>query len=59
MGIQASALSQLMNPTTLRRVYDNEFRVPADEDAVTLFEILNKVTSGLERAGQRAKRQIH
>ena len=43
MGLQASALSQLMNPTTLRRVYDNEFRVPADEDAVTLNELLSKV----------------
>ncbi len=43
MGLQASALSQLMNPTTLRRVYDNEFRVPADEDAVTLNELLGKV----------------
>ncbi|HID23172.1 MAG TPA: hypothetical protein EYP14_12325, partial [Planctomycetaceae bacterium] len=28
MGIQASTLTMLMNPTTLRRVYDNEFRVP-------------------------------
>ena len=36
MSLQASALSQLMNPTTLRRVYDNEFRVPADEDALTI-----------------------
>lgn len=44
LGIQASALSQLMNPTTLRRVYDNEFRVPSDQDAVTLNEILNKIT---------------
>ncbi len=47
MGIQASALSQLMNPTTLRRVYDNESRVPSDEDAVTLNEILDKVTSAI------------
>ncbi len=47
MGVQATALSQLMNPTTLRRVYDNELRVPADEDAVTLNEILTKVMTAV------------
>lgn len=47
MGVQATALSQLMNPTTLRRVYDNELRVPADEDAVTLNEILNKISDAV------------
>ena len=44
MGIQASALSQLMNPTTLRRVHDNEFRIPSDQDAITLNEVLDKIT---------------
>ena len=43
MGMQASTLSQLMNPTVLRRVYDNEFRVPSDEDALTLNELLTKI----------------
>ena len=47
MGIQASTLSQLMNPTVLRRVYDNEFRIPEDEDAVTLKEILDKVSNSI------------
>ncbi|MFK7766961.1 MAG: zinc-dependent metalloprotease [Mariniblastus sp.] len=47
MGIQAAALSQIMSPTTLRRVYDNEFRVPSDEDAVTLHEILDTVTDSV------------
>ena len=42
MGIQASTLSQLMNPTVLRRVYDNEFRVPSDEDALTLNETVDQ-----------------
>jgi hypothetical protein len=42
-GIQASALSQMLNPTTLRRVYDNELRVPADQDALTLEELVNAV----------------
>lgn len=44
MGVQAAVLSQLMNPTTLRRVYDNEFRIPSDQDAITLNEILKKVS---------------
>ncbi|MGA1202628.1 MAG: zinc-dependent metalloprotease [Planctomycetota bacterium] len=39
-GIQASALSQMMNPTTLRRVYDGEVYVPSDEDAFTLSEMM-------------------
>lgn len=47
MGIQASALTQLMNPTRLRRVYDNEFRVPADEDALTLPELMSAVTGAI------------
>ena len=43
MGIQASVLASLMYPTTLRRIYDNEFLVPADEDALTLPELLDTV----------------
>jgi len=44
MGIQAYALSMMMYPTTLRRIYDNEFLVPADEDALTLPELLDKIS---------------
>jgi hypothetical protein len=47
MGIQASALTSLMNPTTLKRVYDNEFRTPADQDSFTLPELLNTVTASV------------
>jgi hypothetical protein len=47
MGIQASALTSLMNPTTLKRVYDNEFRTPADQDSFTLPELLNTVSAGV------------
>jgi hypothetical protein len=43
MGIQATALTLLLNPTTLRRVYDNEFRVPKDQDTLTLPELMNAV----------------
>ncbi|MCH8270060.1 MAG: zinc-dependent metalloprotease [Planctomycetes bacterium] len=47
LGVQASALTQLLNPTTLRRVYDNEFRVPANEDAFTLPELMTGVTDSI------------
>ncbi|MFO0065704.1 MAG: zinc-dependent metalloprotease [Pirellulaceae bacterium] len=44
MGIQASVMTMLLNPSTLRRVFDNEQMIPADQDAVTLPEVLDKVT---------------
>jgi hypothetical protein len=44
MGIQASTLARLMYPATLRRIYDNEFLVPADADALTLPELLDAVS---------------
>jgi hypothetical protein len=44
MGIQASALAMMMYPTTLRRIYDNEFLIPADEDALTLPELLDTIS---------------
>jgi len=47
MGIQASTLSQLLNPTVLRRVYDNEFRIPEDEEALTLNELLTTVSDSI------------
>jgi hypothetical protein len=43
MAIQASVLTMIMNPTTLRRVYDNEFRLVPGEDAFTLPEIVQGV----------------
>jgi hypothetical protein len=44
MGIQASVMTMLLNPSTLRRVFDNEQMIPADQDALTLPEMLDKVT---------------
>ena len=44
-GIQTAVLTMLMNPTTLRRVYDNEFRIAGDADALTLPEMLDAVTN--------------
>jgi hypothetical protein len=42
-GVQKTALTWIMNPTTLRRVYDNEFRAAEGEDVLTISEILNAV----------------
>lgn len=47
LGYQASALTLLMNPTTLGLVYDNEFRTPDNEDALTLPELLGKVNKSI------------
>jgi len=47
MGLQASTLTQLLDPTKLRRVYDNEVRIPADQDALTLPEMMNSVTKAI------------
>ncbi len=43
-NIQATALTLLMNPTKLRRVYDNEFRAQGDKGVLTLAELLTTVT---------------
>ncbi|MGH7201013.1 MAG: zinc-dependent metalloprotease, partial [Planctomycetaceae bacterium] len=49
MGLQASTLTMIMNPTTLQRVYDNEFRVPSDQDVLSLPELLTTVTEEIWR----------
>lgn len=43
LGLQASALTWVMNPTTLRRVYDNEIRLRKDVEALTLPELLKTI----------------
>ena len=47
LGMQASALTMVMNPTTLRRVYDNELRLPPDQDALTLPELLTTISNAV------------
>ncbi len=42
-GIQSMALSNILNPATLNRVYDNEFRALDDEDVLTVPEVLTTV----------------
>ena len=43
MGIQASAMTMLLNPQTLQRVYDLELYSDADVDVLTLAEVLDSV----------------
>jgi hypothetical protein len=47
LGVQASALTLLMNPTTLRRVLDNEMRLAVDTDTLTLPEVLNTISGAV------------
>ena len=47
LGIQASSLTLLMNPTTLRRVFDNEMRLPEDVDTLTLPEMLDTISTAV------------
>jgi len=44
---QWSAMFQVMNPFTLNRIYDAELKVPADQDAMTLPEVINKLTGAI------------
>ncbi len=43
LSMQASTLTMLMNPTTLRRVFDNEQLVPAEQEALVLPELMDKI----------------
>ena len=40
LAVQAVTMTMLLNPTRLRRIQDNELRVPAGEDALTVPEVL-------------------
>ena len=44
-GMMASSLTMVMNPTTLKNVYDNEFRVTSDQDTITLPEVMGAVVN--------------
>ena len=45
--IQSFALLYLLNPGTLTRVWDNELRTPAEDDALTLPELFQTVTDAI------------
>lgn len=47
MGIQASVLTALLNPTTVGRVFANEVYTPAEEDMITLPELLDSLNKAV------------
>lgn len=47
LGVQSAVMTSLMKPATLERVYDNEFLVPRQEDALTLPELLETIRGGI------------
>jgi len=47
MNIQRGAMLSLLNPTKLRRVYDNESMTPRNDDALTLPELINSLTEAI------------
>jgi hypothetical protein len=63
LGLQSSLMTTLINPTRLRRVLDNEKRVPADQDALTVPELLSTVRGevwselSMDRSGGYTERQ--
>ncbi|MFT4540565.1 MAG: hypothetical protein ACI835_003016 [Planctomycetota bacterium] len=46
-GIQATTLTQMLNPSTLRRIYDNELYVPETEDVLTLPELMQTIAGAV------------
>ncbi|MFK7882770.1 MAG: zinc-dependent metalloprotease [Phycisphaerales bacterium] len=45
MGVQASAMTMLLNPQTLQRVFDLEMYTDSSEDVLTLAELMDNVKS--------------
>jgi hypothetical protein len=43
LGVQGSAMSMVLNPSTLGRVLDNEMRTPAGQDALTVPEVFHEL----------------
>jgi hypothetical protein len=47
LAAQSSILRQLLNSTTLRRILDNEFKSPSDQEPYTLAEHLKLIVDGV------------
>ncbi len=47
LGAQASVLTLILHPTRLRRIYDNELRIPGDQDALTVAEMLGSIQDAI------------
>ncbi len=57
-GVQGAGLTLLMNPTRLRRVYDNEFRTAGQDDAFTLHELVTTVTDRVWREAAEGRAEV-
>jgi hypothetical protein len=55
-GVQATALTMVLNPGTLRRVYDNEFRTAGQDNMFTLAEVVDTVTDAVWTSAKDAKK---
>jgi hypothetical protein len=47
IGVQSSVLTMLLNPTRLRRIYDNEALIEQDRDALSLPELMDAITGSI------------
>jgi hypothetical protein len=47
LAAQSSILRQILNSTTLRRILDNEFKAPSDQEPYTLAEHLKLAVDGI------------
>jgi hypothetical protein len=47
LAAQSAILRQILNSTTLRRILDNEFKAPSDQEPYTLAEHLKLVVDGV------------
>ena len=54
---QELILSQLLSPLTLARLHDSELKVPADKDAFTTAELLQRLTKAILRKLDSCKRE--
>tara|TARA_B110000495_G_scaffold116901_1_gene101475 strand:- start:152 stop:2854 length:2703 start_codon:yes stop_codon:yes gene_type:complete len=61
LGTQASMITSILAPSRLRMVADNEFMVPADEDALTVAEVfqtlMDAIYSDMDTNGSWTNRQ--
>jgi len=47
LGWQSRIMDQVLSSLTLTRIHDNELRVPTDEEAFTLAELIEGLTDGI------------
>jgi hypothetical protein len=58
LGVQGTAMTLVLNPTTLRHVLDNEYKIPSGDDAFTLAEMMQTISDDVwsELDGDVARR---